>query len=77
MSDLLIDSLCIPIGRTVNLTAYCLQCKKKVRVLEPITIKAKKHNRFVYIGKCAECDHKVSTIMQEPVETKLPSETKE
>jgi hypothetical protein len=49
---------------TENITAYCLRCTKKVRMLKPITRRAAKGNRFVYIGKCAECGHGVSIIMQ-------------
>ena len=44
---------------------YCLTCRRKVLMVEPITRRSTKNNRFVYIGKCSSCGGKVSILKQE------------
>lgn len=50
--------------------AYCLRCHKKVEMVEPITKRHTKYNRFVYIGRCYQCGWKVSMIRNEPTKDK-------
>lgn len=42
-------------------TAYCVKCKKKVDIKEPITIKLK-NGRKATKGKCPECGTNVFRI---------------
>ncbi len=55
--------------------AYCLRCRKKVEMVEPITRRHTKHNRFVYIGRCRQCGWRTSMIRNEPgnLNKKAPS----
>jgi len=45
--------------------AYCLRCRKKVEMVEPITRRHTKHNRFIYVGRCYQCGWKTSMIRNE------------